>query len=208
MTDHDQRVIHSSEDPNWRTPLACYRTLCQEFCFEIDAAADQQSHLCPRFFGPAHGDWLLRDALEVHWDEYANNNAIPPCFFLNPPFSRTLAARLKKAGDPRHEWYRIENWAKKCWDESRRGCTIVAIMPFAPQTDWYTRYVYGHTEGVRGWSGHAALQERRLPHRISFLTAEGKPSGNAGVNSVIVVWGPATGIVGPWCPWQCYWSFR
>lgn len=217
-TSHDQRIIHSSEESEWRTPRPLFDALNQEFTFAVDAAADQENKLCSEFFGPRHGNPALRDALIVDW-------AACSCdlyFFLNPPFSRKKARELKKAGDPHWRDYTVDAWAEKCWRESQRGCTIVAVLPFAPQTEWYRRYVYGHlphqhpyvatSEYVRqtdgGWAGHAAMQERRLPHRISFARPDGSPADNAGVNSAIIVWSPATGIVGPWQPHSFYWSYR
>jgi hypothetical protein len=108
----------------------------------------------------------------------------------------------------------IANWARTCWLQSRRGATIVGLFPFAPQTDWYRRYVYGHGDTTRktdpepAWLGHAALQERRIPHRISFLTPQGEESNNAGVNTAVIVWQPMPRVIMPWIPQTLYWSYR
>jgi hypothetical protein len=215
MLDHDRRIIHSSEESNWRTPPTCFARLDEEFRFHIDAAADRASALCKLWYGPgstlAFPGGTCEDALAFPWHNYVLL-PVPPSreptlgvaarFFLNPPYS-------KKHKMP------IEPWVKKCWEESQRGCTIVAILPFAPQTDWYRRYVYGHFIPVGApvgrdyqWAGHAAMEERRLPHRISFLRPDGSPAGNAGVNSVVVIWKPNPGYVGPWQPAVRYWSYR
>lgn len=222
MQQHDRQILHSSMESNWRTPRPCYERLDREFNFYWDLAADRDSSCCgEHFFGP--GSKYGEDALAIDWNDdrlhvLRGNRHLPR--FLNPPFSKTLMNAYRtgriRAG---REWvehpvdeqkaksYDISEWAKKCWTESQKGATVVGIFPFAPQTDWYRQYVYGHTpEG--GWAGHAAMQERRLPHRISFLQPDGSPAGNAGVNSVIVVWQPNCGIVGPWTPWTCYWSYR
>lgn len=210
MLDHDRHVIHSSEESDWRTPPALFQALDAEFFFDVDAAADKSSALAAHYFGPDHTDPGLLNALEVDWYAYGTRVGHTPYFFLNPPFSRKKARALKAVGDATWAHYTVEAWAEKCWVESQRGCTIVAVLPFAPQTDWYRRYVYGHAPSADGaiWSGHAALQERRLPHRISFLRPDGGPASNAGVNSAIIVWGPATGMVGPWTPHSFYWSYR
>lgn len=221
---HDMAVIHSSLDPNWRTPPDCVMKLNQEFNFAFDLASDAASCTVfyhgitgtePRFFGP--GSRHAENALIVDWPRDRAN-------FLNPPFSRTLAAAYRtgriKAGA---QWiqhpvdldlaqtYEIDAWAAKCYRESQLGTTIVAVMPYAPQTDWWRTYVEGHGEpddaGVP-WSGHAAMEVRRLPHRISFLRANGTPAANAGVNSAIVIWRPNPGYVGPWVPFSPYWSYR
>jgi hypothetical protein len=208
MYEHDQRILHSSEDPNWRTPRPCFVQLVREFPFQMDLAADAASSLtADQYFGP--GSQYGEDALAEAWHLRTGPH------FLNPPYSRKLAARLKQEGDPRHRAYRIESWARKCWEESQKGATIVGIFPFAPQTAWYRQYVCGHFIPAGApvgqeyqWSGHAAREERRLTHRIGFLRADGSPAKDAGVNSVIVVWRPNVGIVGPWQPHTFYWSYR
>ena len=228
MSTHDQRILHSSEDPNWRTPKPCYFALNREFAFAWDLAADGPSCLAPtKWLGP--GSSYGTNALTCEWAVLMRGEA----GFLNPPFSRTLAAayrtgRIKRDGvwmehpiDPElAKVYEIENWVRKCWEESLKGATIVGLIPFAPQTDWYRRYIYGHewnegqpfedakAEGFWGWAGHAAREERRLPHRISFLRPDGTKANNAGVNTAVIVWKPNYGIVGPWQPHQFYWSYR
>jgi hypothetical protein len=226
MTTQAMAVMHSSTESDWRTPHACFDALDREWHFKWDLAADETSSLVrlddqPYFYGP--GSIYAEDALTVDWPRGV-------ACFLNPPFSRTRAAayrtgRIKQGTawvahpiDPdKARTYEIERWAEKCWQESQQGTTIVALIPFAPQTEWYRQYVYGHqyptnimgeTLRDQSWSGHAALQERRLPHRISYLRPDGSPAANAGVNTAVIVWQPNFGIVGPWQPWSCYWSYR
>lgn len=212
---HDHQIIHSSEESDWRTPPACAIALEREFGFQLDAAANAQSSVCAEnFFGP--GSTLAENALLTPWDYWGDGTRV----FLNPPYSRQKAAALRKAGDPLHaRSYEIGEWAAKAWHESQRGVTVVAILPFAPQTEWYRQYVYGHQDAAgfpridqhrryHMWSGHAAKEERRIPHRISFLRPDGTDAANAGVNSVVVVWTPMRGAVGPWMPHSYYWSYR
>lgn len=203
MNPHDQAIIHSSSESDWRTPDACFAALHQEFRFDLDAAADAASTKVPQaWFGP--GSPLAENALVTPWDYAGWGTRV----FLNPPFSRQKIREFRRAG--RHDQarvYDIAEWAAKCWHESQKGSTIVGLFPFAPQTAWYRAYVYGHTQDGN-WGGHAALQERRLPHRISFDRPDGGESANAGVNTAVIVWGPARGIVGPWTPWTCYWSWK
>lgn len=225
---HDLQIIHSSEESNWRTPEKLVAALNDEEYggIEIDLAADRDDRKFPIWLGPGspHGE----DALLVDWCGVMKRLNLVPIGFLNPPFSRKLAhaystGRIQIDGvwhehpidKAKARVYQVEPWAEKCWRESQRGFTIYAVLPFAPQTEWYRKYVCGHVQGAIDvgvyptvWSGHAALQERRLPHRISFLRPDGSPAENAGVNSVVVKWGPAKGIVGPWQPHTFYWSYR
>lgn len=233
MQPHDKAILWGSNESDYRTPQNCYKALTTEFVFVLDAAANYDNAKTGQWLGP--GSPLAENALAADWcaitRELVDYDHSPLSIFLNPPFSKTLVnayntGRTKRDG----QWvehpidremakcYDVGHWARKCWEESQKGATIVGIFPFAPQTDWYRHYVYGHVEesisdgrGERdgiGWSGHCAREERRLPHRISFLTPEGEPTGNAGVNSVILVWKPNYGIVGPYQPSQFYWSYR
>lgn len=227
MDPHSQAIIHGSFESDYRTPGDCYGLLYREHDFQVDAAADGASALCTHYLGP--GSLHAENALAVDWATFGWTR-----FFLNPPFSKTLVnayntGRIKIDGRwvehvidrEKAKAYDVANWAQKCWEESQKGATIVGIFPFSPQTDWYRQYVYGHQQledykevptpnvlGGVGWLGHCAREERRLPHRISFLQPDGSPTGNAGVNSAIIVWKPNLGIVGPWQPHQFYWSYR
>ena len=206
---HDHRIIHSSEEPNYRTPQALYRALDRAFEFKWDAAAGKANALAPPlcYFGPDHPHPEHQDALAIDWPTRWSP------YFLNPPYSRKLLRETKNPA------MAIENWAQKCWEASQAGATIVGLFPFAPQTGWYTTYVYGHrpSHNIMGealpdqwWSGHAAMEEWRLPHRVTYDKPDGSGpmNGNAGVNSVVIVWRPNPGFVGPWQPAVRYWSYR
>lgn len=230
MTTHAMEILHSSVESDWRTPDPCFQALHNEFRFDIDAAAHRQNSHCGNFFfGPGSPiapdaishDWLSVFLLDIHQQPHfecgeVTETCAPRRFFLNPPYARGKAAQWNKA-HPKQQIFNpfdIANWARKCWEESRRGATIVGLFPFAPQTDWYRRYVYGQGDTTRktdpepAWLGHAALQERRIPHRISFLTPQGEESNNAGVNTAVIVWQPMPRVVGPWIPQTFYWSYR
>lgn len=203
MLAHDLQILHSSSESGWMTPDDCFDLLNNEFHFCLDAAADAASTKCDRYIGPDQNE----DGLEVDWAARIGvGTGLSRPIWINPPYSKKAWRKSQAAGAP-NQAMRIEKWAEKCWRESQKGCTIVGLFPFSPQTSWYVRYVMGI--GKRGeWLGHAAMQERRIPHRVSFVRPDGQPAGSAGVNSVILVWTPARGIVGPWSPHSTYWSFR
>lgn len=224
MDPHDKAIIHGSNESDYRTPVLAFVKLDDEFHFDWDLAANKENALCSSWLGPGG---FQKNALLTDWAQLPTTPGRAK--FLNPPFSKTLVnayntGRTKVDGKwVEHEidrekakTYDIAEWARKCWEESLKGATIVGVFPFAPQTDWYREYVYGHVEELDaggeetfiGWSTHAAREERRLPHRISFLQPDGTPTGNAGVNSVVIVWKPSAGIIGPWQPHQFYWSYR
>jgi len=200
---HTEAVQHSSKDPNWRTPPALFTVLDQEFCFLLDAAASQIDKLCPHHFGPDHHDSRYRDALQVDWAEYlraqytlaALADPLPRTgVFVNPPYSREL--RMP-----------IGPWIEKCWQESQKGCTVVGVIPYSPQTDWWRQWVEGHSEAATLKDFHAARETRKIPHRVSFLRPDGTEADNAGGNTAVVVWRPRNGMVAPWVPWAPYWDY-
>lgn len=201
MKHHTEAVQHSSVNPNWRTPARLFSVLDQEFVFLLDAAATKAHTLCPHYFGPDHRDPRYRDALTVDWAEYLRTqyqlsalaDPLPRgAIFVNPPYSRKL-------GMP------IAPWIEKCWIESQAGCTIVAVIPYSPQTDWWRTWVEGHGTELKDF--HAARETRKIPHRVSFLREDGTEAENAGGNTAIVVWRPKHGIVAPWMPWAPYWTY-
>jgi hypothetical protein len=118
--------------------------------------------------------------------------------FLNPPYSRKLSMP-------------IGPWIEKCWQEAQKGLTIVGVIPYSPQTEWWREWVEGHELGpanpVYTCRFFAARETRKIPHRVTFLRQDGSVEGNAGGNTAIVVWKPANGIQGPWVPWAPYFDY-
>ena len=225
MGSPEQRVVHSSEDPCWGTEQRLFEALNREARFKVDLAATvanakvqfhsyELSHTTEVvYLGPDHPDARFRNALDVRWAEMFEKGP----GFLNPPYSKKL---LNATKDPAYDIY---EWARKCFNESEAGFETWGIFPFSPQTEWYRYFIMGH--GSNGqWRGHAAMEVRRIPHRVDFEPspeyaakliqdlAEGKRKsgevGSAGHNVVVVRWGPNPGYVGPWVPTERYWDYR
>lgn len=208
--DHDRKLVHSSKNPNHRTPKELFKWLDQEFHFDIDACASKGTSLCNYWFGPGADpdDWTIEDdeqygshtdATQLDWYEAAlavlgsaADEVYPPTIFFNPPYSRKLKISLIP-------------FVERAVAAAQRGAVVVGLLPASQQTPWYQKYVYG-LEGTR-WTGFAATEERRIPHRVSFLTDTGEEQGNAGVNHNVIVWRPAPGICGPWTPLSRYWDY-
>jgi hypothetical protein len=212
---HEDAIQHSSVESGWRTQPELFEALDAEFHFTVDLAASCDDSLCETWLGPGAPE-RYDDSQLVAWAKFLNGAT----GFLNPPYSKKLAATYAKAGDPRAVWYRVERWVQKCWAESYAGATVVSLIPYSPQTRWWRRYVLGHRPALplehsvsgatftTSWAGHAASQIRRFPHRLSFLRPDGAPADDAGGNTAVVVWTPMRGAVGPWVPWEFYWTFR
>ena len=202
MKRHTESVQHASKFPDWRTPPRLFAALDHEFCFVLDAAASKENKLCPHYFGPDHSLPALRDALSVDWAGYVKScyagthHPFPRmAVFVNPPYSRE------------HKMP-IGPWVEKCWQESQKGLTIVGIIPYSIQTDWWRRWVEGHgAHGVADEPFHAARETRKIPHRVTFHRPDGSVEGNAGGNTAVVVWKPRNGLVAPWIPFSPYWDY-
>ena len=216
MLTHDREQLHSSVESDWRTPPALYAALDRIFDFDIDAAASFGSSLERNWLGPGG---LRPNALDVPtWyhlpctdgdDDYWEAET----FYANPPYSKQ---KYHETHDPS---YLVSSWAEKCFQESLKGCTIVGLFPYAVQTDWFRRWVYGHLldpEKVLanvgsadvGWGGHAADAVWKFPHRINFLRPDGSPAANAAVNHCVIVWRPPCGFVGHFVPTERYWTWK
>lgn len=220
MDNHKLQMLHSSGQCDWRTPPELYARLDQRFHFGLDLAATVDCALVggadsALYLGPDHPLPDLQDSLNVAWHQVIGPNGVG---FLNPPYSLSLYQDGLKVGVARDDlqWLLIENWARKAYEESLKGFTTIGVFPYAAQTQWFRRYVMGHTDHDKitdpahgtTWAGHAALDCWRIPHRVNFLRANGEPAANANVNTCIVEWGPNPGFVGPWSPSMRYWSYR
>lgn len=182
MKRHTQRVMHSSSRSDWRTPRALYNALDDEFDFTVDVAADDASSCCLRWFGPGGES---PDGLAASW-------ADERCF-MNPPYAR-------------EQGQAIDPWVERAFRASlTERALVVGILPFSPQTRWYRWSVWGLSDAGE-WRGHAAVEERRLPRRVTFLGPTGR-SWNAPGNTAIVIWRPRPRYVGPWAPTVRYWSW-
>ena len=193
MSRHTHAALTSSVNPNWRTPQWLFDALHREFKFVLDAAANPEDTKCEHWLGP--GSSLLDDALcGVSWWDAAidawkgwespliKGSAI----FLNPPYSRD-------------EGMGITPWVEMAARMGEVGA-VVGLVPFSPQTKWYRQYIMGDT--------YRATEVRRFPFRLKFDPPPdytGKAS-SANVNTVVVIWKPTEDYVGPWAPFERYWS--
>jgi hypothetical protein len=180
MTDH---VGHSSKDPNWRTPPELFSALDREFHFTWDCAASEADSLVGHcFYGP--GSQYGKDVITADPRLTSKVTGQPCVGFLNPPYSRDRKMPI----DPFLRWaYRSSKF---------KHVTIVGIIPAAVQTEWWQAYIW-----------NKAMEVRFIPHRVSFLTADGEESNNAAVNHAVVVWRPVQGYVG-FRTAVNYWSYR
>jgi phage N-6-adenine-methyltransferase len=110
-------TFRSSVDDTWTTPKSFFNKLNEEFDFGLDAAALQGSTLVPdNWYGPDHPDPAARDALRIDWQHNSRGKPI----WLNPPYGRGINA-----------------WVSKANDESKKGATVVCLVPAQTDTNWW-----------------------------------------------------------------------
>jgi transcriptional regulator with XRE-family HTH domain len=93
------------------------------------------------------------DGLSVNWRGTSRGTSK---VFVNPPYGRGIA-----------------RWVLKCLHEAQRGCTVVALMPARPDTNYWHRFIAGHADVFM------------LRGRLKF--GDGKNS--APFASCVVIWG-------------------
>lgn len=113
----------SSMNDTWSTPISFFNKVSKEFIFTLDAAALQSSALCSKWYGPNHPEEKRRDAFSQDWHQDADDGAI----WLNPPYGKT-----------------IKEWMKKADEESKKGATVVCLVPSRTDTAWFHDYCIHH----------------------------------------------------------------
>lgn len=101
---------------DWETPAHIFDPLHREFRFELDAAASDHNAKTLAYIGED------MDGLVVDWS-WAGS------VWVNPPYGRE-----------------IPKWVRKAWEESRKGATVVMLVPARTDTRWFHDYVLPHAE--------------------------------------------------------------
>lgn len=113
------RALYSSATVEWSTPQDFYDRLDAEFGFTLDVAADKTNAKCAHYF-TEHSD-----GLQQTWKT-------PGAVWMNPPYGRTIGA-----------------WMRKALEESRRGATVVCLVPARTDTRWWHETVIAGGAEVR-----------------------------------------------------------
>ena len=137
--------MRSSLDDTWTTPPEFFAKLNDEFNFTLDAAALRSSALVPNYLGPDHDYGWRRDALTVEWDGASEGGAV----WLNPPYGRQISKFVEKADA-----------------ESKKGITVVCLVPARTDTRWW-------------WDSCIHHEVRFIKGRIKFSGAGPAPFPSA-----------------------------
>lgn len=112
----------SSATDEWATPQDFFDGLNQEFGFGLDVCATAENAKCDAYYTKE------QDGLAQAWNE-----AAATCW-MNPPYGRQIGA-----------------WMEKAYTESRRGVTVVCLVPARTDTAWWHEYAMrGEIRFIRG----------------------------------------------------------
>jgi phage N-6-adenine-methyltransferase len=114
------KALFSSTADEWETPQDFFDRLDAEFGFVLDVCATAKNAKCHFFYTP-NADGLSRD---WHYD-IGHRGAV----WMNPPYGREIG-----------------KWVRKAYEESRRGATVVCLLPSRTDTKWWHTYVEGKAE--------------------------------------------------------------
>lgn len=131
------RALLSSGKDDWETPSDLFAKLYKEFNFTIDVAASHENHKLPRYY-TAEDDGLAQS--------WAGETV-----FCNPPYSR------KTKDNPGQQ-----AWIKKAYEESRKGATVVLLIPARTDTEAFHRYILPHAE-IRFLRGRLRFEDKGKP---------------------------------------------
>ncbi|MES2395645.1 MAG: DNA N-6-adenine-methyltransferase [Bacteroidota bacterium] len=114
--------VGCEQKDKWETPAHIFEPLMKEFKFTLDPCAEKHTAKCSLFYTESE------DGLTKPWHGQT--------VFVNPPYSRG----------------NIDKWVKKCYEESRHGNTIVALIPVSTSSKWFHEYVWRHAT-IRFYQG-------------------------------------------------------
>src|ERR1041384_303532 len=128
----NMNVHYSSKSNEWETPIDLFNRLNDEFHFNLDAAATHDNHLCDNYFT------IENDALKQDWTQYKS-------IFVNPPYSRLIGKFVEKA-----------------YNESKKNCIIVMLIPARTCTKFFHNYIMKSKE-IRFIKGRCKFVNRSFP---------------------------------------------
>ena len=137
-------ILAQPKTHEWTTPPELFRVLNAEFGFMLDAAASDDNHLCPFYLTEKE------DGLVANWWSFES-------VFCNPPYGT-----------------QIGRWVEKGYNEARKDCMVVMLIPARTETRYWHDYVM------------RAAEIRFIRGRLRFSGA----SVNAPFPSAVVVFRP------------------
>lgn len=157
-------VHFSSKTDDWATPQALFDQLSKQYGpFDLDVCASHENAKCPLYL-TLEGEFAVHGAtgepikysgttgLEASWSTV-------PRAWMNPPYGREIG-----------------KWVKKAYEESRKGCLVVALLPARTDTRWFHECIYNQ----------ASVSYSFIRGRLKF----GDSRNSAPFPSMVVVFNP------------------
>jgi site-specific DNA-methyltransferase (adenine-specific) len=134
----------------WATPQYFYQWLDSIYHFDLDACALPHNTKCRNFINADTINSLTQD-----WHRMGTT------LWMNPPYSDT------------------GTWVRKAYEESKKGCIVVCLIPADVSTGWFHEYVFGKAEI---WL---------LNGRISFINPDkSKKTYGPKFGNLVAIYGP------------------
>ena len=142
------KLLSHNGKQDTRTPIGLFRELDKEFDFKLDPCTSTSK---PNNLGTKHyflypdNDGLLED-----WSKYGNT-------FVNPPFKHA------------------KDWIKKAQEESKKGITVVVLLPSKTDTAWWHDYALKADE-IRFVRGRVTFEGHDKPFIIGMSIIVFRPT--------------------------------
>lgn len=168
MNNRTWKTLFSSATDKWETPQWFFDKLNAKYGpFDLDVCASAENTKCLEWYGSGGGA-TYHDGLEVAWSGVihtprgtVSGRWLPKCW-MNPPYGREIG-----------------KWVKKAYEESTKGCLVVALLPARVDTKWFHDWIYGRPN----------VEVSFLRGRLKF----GNAVNSAPFPSMVVVFRPLTG---------------
>ena len=102
--------FHGHGRIEYNTPQWLFHALNMEFGFTLDAAASKDNAKCKRYYTAED------DGLSKNWTDEV--------VWVNPPYGKGITAK----------------WLAKAYRESKRGATVVMVVPVRADAKWWHDY--------------------------------------------------------------------
>jgi phage N-6-adenine-methyltransferase len=116
------KSLFSRRTNEWATPQILFDKLNEEFNFDLDVSATPSNAKCARYFT------IKQNGLKQSWNNHTKTKAV----FCNPPFQNQTA-----------------KWLQKAFAESKKGCTVVVLIPFRSDTKYIHEFVLNKATEIR-----------------------------------------------------------
>lgn len=103
--------MYTSNKDDWETPDWLFDSLNKTFKFELDACANENNFKVKKYFNKTD-NCLLKD-----WSSYS-------AVWMNPPYGK-----------------HIRDFIEKAYKESKKGTTVVCLIPCRTDTNWWNDIV-------------------------------------------------------------------